>query len=103
MTGRLCASYGSLCRVFEWHRWATIVASSGAEDDAAGEAHQRGAEAGVARGIGGAAGGAHETPDLRSGHGSVHVWAAGSPHPRARTGIGVVRLINGAPPRHVRV
>ncbi len=98
MTGRLCASYGSLCRVFEWHRWATIVASSGAEDDAAAEAHQRDAEAGVARVIAGAAGVANETLDLRSANGSVHVWLAGSHNHRAETVIGLFRSIAEAAP-----
>jgi hypothetical protein len=72
MTRRLYAKYGNLCRVFEWHGWATIVASPGAED-AAAEAQQRDAEAQVARVIAGAAGVANETLDFRSANGSVHI------------------------------
>jgi hypothetical protein len=93
MTGRLCANYGNLCRVFEWHGWATIVASPGTEDDTAVEAHQRDAEARVARVIAGAAGVANETLDLRSANGSVHVWLAGSHNHRDETVIGLFRSI----------
>src|SRR6202030_1087160 len=56
VTWQPCANYGNLCRVFEWHGWATIVASPGAGDDAAAEAHQRATDARVARVIAGAAG-----------------------------------------------
>lgn len=98
MTGRLCANYGNLCRVFERHGWATIVASPGTEDDAAAEAHQRDAEARVARAIADAAGAANETLDLRSANGGVHVWLAGSHNHRDETVIGLFRSIAEAAP-----
>jgi hypothetical protein len=98
MAGRLCANCGSLCRVFEWHGWATIVASPGTEDDAAAEAHQRDAEARVARVIAGAAGAANETLDLRSANGSVHVWLAGSHNHRDEAVTGLFRSIAEAAP-----
>jgi hypothetical protein len=60
------------CRVFQWHGWATVVASPGVEYDAAAEAHQLDAEARVARLIAGVAGVANETVDLRSANGNVH-------------------------------
>jgi hypothetical protein len=86
--------------VFEWHGWATIVASPGAEDDAAAEAHQpcRDEEARVARVIAGAAGVANETLDVRSANGSVHVWLAGSHNHRDETVIGLFRSIAEAAP-----
>jgi hypothetical protein len=79
--------------VFEWHGWATIVASPGVEDDAAAQARQRDAEARVARVIAGAAGVTNETLDLRSANGSVHVWLAGSHNHRDETVIGLFRSI----------
>jgi hypothetical protein len=98
MTGRLCANYGNLCRVFEWHGWATIAASPGTEDDEAAEARQRDAadwsrELSRARLIAGAAGAADETPDLRPANGRVHVWLAGSHNHRDETVIGLSRSI----------
>jgi hypothetical protein len=98
MTGRLYAIYGNLCHVFEWHGWATIVASPGAEDDAAAEANQRDAEARVARVIAGAAGVANETLDLRSANGRIHVWLAGSHNHRDETVTEVFRSIAEAAP-----
>ena len=98
MTWRLYANYGNLCRVFEWHGWATIVASPGAEDDAAAEANQRAAEARVARVIAGAAGVANETLDLRSANGSVHLWLAGSHNHRDETVTALFRSIAKAAP-----
>jgi hypothetical protein len=91
MTGRLCANYGNLCRVFEWHGRATIVASPGTGDDASAEAHQRDAEARVARAIADAAGAASETLALRPANGSVHVWLAGSHDHRDETVTGLFR------------
>jgi hypothetical protein len=93
MAARLCANYGNLCRVFEWHGWATIVASPGAEDDAAAAAHQQDVEAQVARAIADAAGVADETLDVRSANGRVHVWLAGSHNHRDETVIGLFRSI----------
>lgn len=84
--------------MFEWHGWATIVASPGTEDDAAAEAHQRDAEARVARAIADAEGVANETLDLRSANGSVHVWLAGSHNHRDETVIGLFRSIAEAAP-----
>jgi hypothetical protein len=98
MTGPLLANYGNLCRVFEWHGWATIMASPGAEDDAEAEARQRTAEARVARVIAGAAGVANETLDLRSANGSVHIWLAGSHNHRDDTVIDLFRSIAKAAP-----
>jgi hypothetical protein len=98
MTGRLCVNCGSLCRVFEWHGWATIVASPGAGDDAAAEAGQRDAEAQVAQLIAGAAGVANETLDLRSANGSTHLWLAGSHNHRDEAVTGLFRSIAKAAP-----
>ena len=84
--------------MFEWHGWATIVASPGAEDDAAAEARQRDAEALVARVIEGAAGVANETLDVRSANGSVHIWMAGSHNHRDETVTGLFRSIAEAAP-----
>ena len=98
ITGRLYADYWDLCRVFEWHGWATIVASPGTEDDTAAEAHQRAAEARVARIIAGAAGVANETLDLRSANGSVHIWLAGSHNHRDETVTDLFRSIAKAAP-----
>jgi hypothetical protein len=84
--------------VFEWHGWAAIVASPGADDDAAAEARQRDAEARVARAIADAAGVANETLDVRSANGSVHVWLAGSHNHRDETVIGLFRSIAEAAP-----
>lgn len=84
--------------MFEWHGWATIVASPGTEDDTAAEAHQQDAEARVARAIADAAGVANETLDLRSANGSVHVWLAGSHNHRDETVIGLFRSIAVAAP-----
>ena len=84
--------------MFEWHGWATIVASPGTDDDAAAEAHQRDAEAWVARAIADAAGVANETLDLRPANGSVHVWLAGSHNHRDETVIGLFRSIAEAAP-----
>jgi hypothetical protein len=84
--------------VFEWHGWATIVASPGAEDDPAAEARQRDAEARVARVIAGAAGVANETLDLRSANGSVHLWLAGSHNHRDETVTDLFRSIAKAAP-----
>jgi hypothetical protein len=98
MTRRLYAKYGKLCRVFEWHGWATIVANPGAEDDAAAEANQRAAEAQVARVIAGSAGVANETLDVRSANGSVHIWLAGSHNHRDETVTGLFRTTAKAAP-----
>jgi hypothetical protein len=84
--------------VFEWHGWAAIVASPGAEDDAAAEARQRDAEALVARVIADAAGVANETLDVRWANGSVHVWVAGSHNHRDEAVIGLFRSIAEAAP-----
>jgi hypothetical protein len=84
--------------VFEWHGWATIVASPGVEDDAAAEARQRDAEARVARVIGGAAGVANETLDVRSANGSVHIWMAGSHNHRDETVTDLFRSVAEAAP-----
>jgi hypothetical protein len=84
--------------VFEWHGWATIVASPGAADDAAAEARQRDAEARVARVIAAAAGVANETLDLRPANGSVHVWLAGWHNHRDEAVIGLFRSIAQAAP-----
>jgi hypothetical protein len=84
--------------VFEWHGWAAIVASPGAEDDAAAEARQRDAEARVARVIADAAGVANETLDVRSANGRVHVWLAGSHNHRDETLTGLFRSIAEAAP-----
>jgi hypothetical protein len=84
--------------VLEWHGWATIVASPGAEDDPAAEAHQRDAEARVARVIAGAAGVANETLDLRSANGSVHLWLAGSHNHRDEVVTELFRSIAKAAP-----
>ena len=70
----------------------------GAEDDAVSEAHQRDAEARVARLIAAAAGVANETLDLRSANGSVHVWLAGSHNHRDEAVIGLFRSIAEAAP-----
>ena len=96
--GRLCANYGNLCRVFEWHGWTTIVASPGTEDDPAADARQRDAEARVARVVAGAAGVANETLDLRSANGSVHVWLAGSHNHRDEAVADLFRSIAKAAP-----
>jgi hypothetical protein len=84
--------------VFQWHGWATIVASPGSEDNAAAEARQRDAEARVARVIAGAGGVANETLDLRSANGSVHLWLAGSHNHRDETVTGLFRSIAEAAP-----
>ena len=84
--------------MFEWHGWATIVASPGAEDDAAAEARQRDAEALVAQLIADAAGAANETLDLRPANGSVHLWLAGSHNHRDETVIGLFCSIARAAP-----
>jgi Immunity protein 7 len=98
MTGRLRANYGNLYRVFEWHGWATIVASPDTEDDTAAEARQRDAEARVARVIAGAAGVANETLDVRSANGRVHLWLAGSHNHRDETVTDLFRSIAAAAP-----
>jgi hypothetical protein len=84
--------------VFEWHGWATIVASPGVEDDAVAEARQRAAEAWVAQVVAGAAGVANETLDLRSANGSLHLWLAGSHNHRDETVIDLFRSIAEAAP-----
>jgi hypothetical protein len=62
--------------LFEWHGWATIVASPGVEDDEAADERQRAAEAEVTRL---ATTGVHnETVDVRRANGSLHLWLAGS-------------------------
>jgi Immunity protein 7 len=98
VAGRRRANYGSLCRVFEWHGWATVVASPGVEDDAVAEARQREADARVERLVAGAAGVANETRDLRSANGRLHVWLAGAHNHRAETVIGLFRSIAEAAP-----
>ena len=98
VTERLRTNRGSLYRVFEWHGWATIVASPGTEDDAAAEARQREAEAWVAQIVAGAAGVTNETLDLRSANGSLHLWLAGSHNHRDEAVIDLFRSIaEGAP------
>jgi hypothetical protein len=84
--------------VFEWHGWATIVASPGVEDDAAAETRQREAEARVAQVVAGAAGVANETADVRPANGRLHVWLAGAHNHRAETVIGLFRSIAEAAP-----
>ena len=84
--------------MFQWHGWATIVASPGADDDAEAEARQRDAEARVARVIADAAGVANETLDLRPANGSVHLWLAGSHNHRDETVTGLFRSIAEAAP-----
>jgi immunity protein 7 of polymorphic toxin system len=84
--------------VFEWHGWATIVASPGTEDSETAEARQRDAEDWVARVIAGAAGVANETLDLRRANGRVHVWLAGSHNHRDETVIDLFRSIAKAAP-----
>jgi hypothetical protein len=98
VTGLLCANSGNLGREFEWHGWATILASPGAEDDAAAEARQRAAEGRIARVIAGAAGVANETLDLRSANGCVHLWLAGSHNHRDETVTDLFRSIAKAAP-----
>jgi hypothetical protein len=84
--------------VFEWHGWATIVASPGAEDDAAAEAHQRHGETRVAQLVADAAGVPNETLDLRPANGSLHLWLAGSHNHRDESVTGLFRLIAKAAP-----
>lgn len=64
--------------VFEWHGWATVLASSGTEDDLAAEEDQRSAGRCVAALIDEAVGVHNETADVRKANGSTHVWLAGS-------------------------
>jgi hypothetical protein len=64
--------------MFEWHGWATIVASPGVGDDAQAEARQRDAEQQVARAICEAGGISNETLDLRNANGLTHIWLAGA-------------------------
>ncbi|MFI7065065.1 Imm7 family immunity protein [Kribbella sp. NPDC050124] len=63
--------------MYEWHGWATIVASPGTEDDEAADARQRAAEAEVGDLVA-AAGAVNETVDLRRANGSLHLWLAGA-------------------------
>lgn len=84
--------------MFEWHGWATIAASPGVKDDAAAEVRQQAVEAWVAQVVGGAAGVANETLDLRPANGRLHLWLAGSHNHRDETVIGLFRSIAEAAP-----
>lgn len=84
--------------MFEWHGWATIVASPGAEDDEAADAAQRAAEARVAQLLAGAAGAVSGTLDLRPANGRLHVWLAGSRNHRDDTAAGLFGSIAAAAP-----
>ncbi|MFC5266852.1 Imm7 family immunity protein [Kribbella qitaiheensis] len=79
--------------MFEWHGWATIVASPEAEDDAEADGRQRGVEARVARAVAGAEGVVNETLDLRHANGSLHLWLAGSHNHRDETVIDLFRSV----------
>jgi Immunity protein 7 len=78
--------------MFEWHGWATIVASAGGEDDAQAEAQQR-VEAQVARIVARAEDVPNETQDLRRANGSLHLWLAGSHNHRNETVIDLFRSV----------
>ena len=84
--------------MFEWHGWATIVASPGTEDDEAAEERQRAAEARTAQLVRDAAGVANETLDLRAANGRLHLWLAGSHNHRDETVIDVYRAVARAAP-----
>jgi hypothetical protein len=57
--------------LFEWHGWATIVASPGTEDDESAEARQRAAEDEVTRLA--TTDVPNETVDVRWANGSLHL------------------------------
>ncbi|TCM47898.1 Imm7 family immunity protein [Kribbella sp. VKM Ac-2568] len=81
--------------MFEWHGWATIVASSEAEEDAEADGRQRGVEARVAQAVASAKGRGvvNETADLRHANGSLHLWLAGSHNHRAEAVIDLFRSV----------
>jgi hypothetical protein len=79
--------------MFEWHGWATIVASAGAEDDVQAEAQQRVVEAQVAQAVADAEDVPNETLDLRRANGSLHLWLAGSHNHRSETVIDLFRAV----------
>ena len=79
--------------MFEWHGWATIVASPGVGDDAQAEARQRDAEQQVARAISEAGGISNETLDLRNANGLTHVWLTGARNHRQDAVIEFFRLV----------
>ena len=83
--------------MFEWHGWATIVASPGAEDDAIVEVHQRDAKLG-SRESSRAAGIANETLDLHPANGSFHIWLARSHNHRDEPVTDLFRSIAKAAP-----
>lgn len=61
--------------MYEWHGWATVLASPSQEDD---DAQQHKAEEQVRRLLADAGGVANETVDTRVANGMLHVWLAGS-------------------------
>lgn len=79
--------------MYEWHGWATILASAGLEDDAVADSRQRQVEAQVAELVERAQGVANETADVRFANGSVHLWLAGSHNHRQESVIELFRSI----------
>src|SRR4051794_27483355 len=84
--------------MFEWHGWATILASSGSEGDDAADTRQREVVAQVEALADEASGVHNETVDLRVANGLVHLWLAGSDSHRADDAITLYRAIARAAP-----
>ncbi|MFF0345226.1 Imm7 family immunity protein [Kribbella sp. NPDC004875] len=76
--------------MYEWHGWATVVASPSPDDD---DTQQHNAEEQVRRLLADAGGVANETVDCRLANGMVHVWLAGSHNRRDDTVIDLFRSI----------
>jgi immunity protein 7 of polymorphic toxin system len=64
--------------MFEWHGWASIVASAGVDDDGAAELAQDRVVADIRALVDGRQGVADEVVDLRSANGFQHLWLSGS-------------------------
>lgn len=79
--------------MFEWHGWATIVATPEPDDNEAADDREREVVEQVIALIGEVAGSHNETADLRVANGLVHLWLAGSHNHRADAVVDLYRAV----------